>query len=98
MAVPSLLYRYFARMGRAMTTWANVLSPGESAVLIVGHNRTTAGGERVDIATPELLAEVATTCGFVVSEVIKLETWPRYGLHSANGVAGEDALVLSRKS
>jgi hypothetical protein len=96
-AVPSLLYRYFARMGKSLSTWNAGLAPGESAVLIVGHNHTTAGGRRIAIATPELLGHVAETRGFDVHEVIKLETWPRYGLHAANGVPGEDALVLRRR-
>lgn len=93
-AVPSLLYRYFAGMAEAMETWRRSLAAGEAAVLIVGHNHTTAGGERIDIATPELLGLVAESRGFEVVESIELETWPRYGLHAANSVAGEDALVL----
>ena len=97
-AVASLLYRYFARMGSSLDRWRAVLAPGESAVLIVGHNHTTAGGERIAIPTPELLGYVAETRGFDVHEIIKLETWPRYGLHSANAVPGEDALVLRRRS
>lgn len=97
-AVPSLLYRYFARMGNSLDCWHAALAPSESAVLIVGHNHTTAGGERIAIPTPELLGHVAETRGFDVDEIIKLETWPRYGLHSANGVPGEDALVLRRRS
>jgi site-specific DNA-methyltransferase (cytosine-N4-specific) len=79
-----------------MTAWSEVLAPGEAAVLIVGHNRTTAGGEQIDIATPDLLGEVAISRGFEVRELIRLETWPRYGLHSANGVPGEDALIIAR--
>lgn len=97
-AVPSLLYRYFARMGDALSRWRRVLAPGECAVLIVGHNHTTAGGRRIDIPTPELLGDVSETRGFAVTEIVKLETWPRYGLHAANGVPGEDALVLRRAS
>lgn len=97
-AVPSLLYRYFARMGRAIQAWRYVLAPDESAILIVGHNHTVAGGERVDIATPELLADVAESRGFILVELLKLETWPRYGLHAANGVPGEDAIVIRRVS
>lgn len=96
-AVPSLLYRYFARMGHALDRWQEALAPEESAVLIVGHNHTTAGAERIAIPTPELLGHVAETRGFDVHEILKLETWPRYGLHAANGVPGEDALVLRRK-
>jgi hypothetical protein len=97
-AVASLLYRYFARMGSSFDRWHSVLAPGESAALIVGHNHTTAGGERIAIPTPELLGYVAETRGFDVHEIVKLETWPRYGLHSANAVPGEDALVLRRRS
>jgi hypothetical protein len=96
LAVPSLLYRYFVGMAEVMTAWFEVLAPGENAVLIIGHNRTTAGGELVDIATPDLLGEVAISRGFEVRELIRLETWPRYGLHSANGVPGEDALIIAR--
>lgn len=96
-AVASLLYRYFARMGDAIDRWYEVLAPGESAVLIVGHNHTTAGGHKISIPTPELLGHIAELRGFDVHETIKLETWPRYGLHSANGVSGEDALVLRRR-
>lgn len=96
-AVPSLLYRYFARMGISLDRWHAALTAGESAVLIVGHNHTTAGGERIAIPTPDLLGCVAETRGFDIAEIVKLETWPRYGLHSANGVPGEDALVLRRR-
>lgn len=97
-AVPSLLYRYFARMATTIESWGEALDVGESAVLIVGHNHTTAGGDRIDITTPELLGHAAETRGFVVSEIMKLEAWPRYGLHAANGVPSEDALVLRRVS
>ena len=95
-AVPSLLYRYFARMGTAFDRWSEVLASGEAAVLIVGHNHTNAGGAKFEIATPALLAEVAAGRGFTVESVIELETWPRYGLHAANGVPGEEAVVLRR--
>ena len=95
-AVASLLYRYFARMASAIEAWYDTMQDGENAVLIVGHNHTTAGGERIDVPTPGLLGHIAESRGFEVSEIIKLETWPRYGLHAANGVAGEDALVLRR--
>lgn len=95
-AVPALLYRYFARMGECFDAWRSGLRGGERAVLIVGNNRTTAGGEQTVIRTPELLGEVAATRGYEIEEIIPLETWPRYGLHGKNGVSGEDALVLRR--
>jgi site-specific DNA-methyltransferase (cytosine-N4-specific) len=93
-AVPALLYRYFTRMGECFDAWRGVLRAGERAVLIVGNNRTTAGGEQTVIRTPQLLGEVAASRGYEIEEIIPLETWPRYGLHGRNGVSGEDALVL----
>lgn len=95
-AVPALLYRYFARMGECFDAWRIGLRAGERAVLIVGNNRTTAGGEQTVIRTPQLLGEIAATRGYEVGEIIPLETWPRYGLHGRNGVSGEDALVIRR--
>lgn len=95
-AVPYLLYRYFAKMRACMDAWSQHLLRGERAILIVGNNRTTAGGEEVVIRTPELLGEVASARGFKVEELIPLESWPRYGLHGRNGVSGEDAVVLTR--
>ncbi len=96
-AVPSLLYRYFVRMQGAMRAWADVLRDGECAALVVGHNRTRAGDEAIDVPTPELLGEIARSAGFEVLERTALETWPRYGLHSGNAVTGEDLLVLRRR-
>ncbi|MGE5281570.1 MAG: hypothetical protein ACM3N0_04465 [Chloroflexota bacterium] len=95
-AVPSLLYRYFTRMSAVMGTWAEILPTDCSAVMIVGRNRTTAGGERVEIPTSEFLGEIAEMRGFKLRELLPLETWPRYGLHSSNGVTTEDALILER--
>lgn len=95
-AVPALLYRYFARMGECFDAWRTGLRAGERALLIVGNNRTTAGGEQTVVRTPELLGDVAATRGYEVEEIIPLETWPRYGLHGKNGVNGEDALVVQK--
>ncbi|WP_431727850.1 DNA methyltransferase [Verrucosispora sp. TAA-831] len=96
-AVPTLLYRYFAQMGEAFNAWSSgYLRPGERAVLVVGRNRTGPADDRILIDTPRLLADVAELHGFAVRELIPFETWPRYGLHSSNGVNGEDAVVLAR--
>ena len=95
-AVPTLLYRYFARMGQCFDSWARCLRSGERAVVIVGGNKTTAGGEQLKIATPDLLGQVAEQSGFILDELIPLETWPRYGLHARNGVDYEKALILRR--
>jgi len=95
-AVPPLLYRYFADMRGCFTAWGKQLRQGEYAVVVVGRNRTGAAGKQTVIDTPSLLGSCAKQVGFEVAKQILLETWPRFGLHAANGVQGEDALVLRR--
>jgi site-specific DNA-methyltransferase (cytosine-N4-specific) len=94
-AVPSLLYRYFAQMSVVFGQLRAALHAGERAVFIVGVNRTGRGRDAIVIETPQLLGHVAAQSGFAIDELIRLETWPRYGLHHENGVAGESALVLT---
>lgn len=94
-AVPALLLRYFTQMQVVLTELRLALRPGERAVFIVGTNRTGSGPDRVTIDTPNLLGQTAAECGFVLDEVIPLETWPRYGLHHANSVPNESAVMLT---
>lgn len=94
-ATPGLLYRYFWNMRQSLAALRRALRPGERAVFIVGQNRTRAGDGQVIIDTPVLLGSVAETVGFKVDEVFRLETWPRFGLHYANGIADESAVLLS---
>jgi hypothetical protein len=95
-AVPPLLYRYFSEMTAALTSWSRQLRVGERAVIVVGRNRTGERGSEITIDTPILLADCGGIAGFELVEQIHLETWPRYGLHAANGVGAEDAIVLQR--
>lgn len=95
--VAPLLYRYFSRMAFTFETWAKVLDPGETAVLVVGANSTVSGtGNSIAIPTPELTADLAESRGFAVVEMIGLETWPRYGIHHKNSVRGESAVILKK--
>lgn len=95
-AVPPLLYRYFTDMRQCFVAWAEQLAVGEYAVVVVGRNRTGPKDAQVVIDTPTLLGDCAKQVGFAVADQLTLETWPRFGLHAANGVQAEDALVLRR--
>jgi hypothetical protein len=94
-ATPGLLYRYFWNMRGSFAALRRALLAKERAVFIVGQNRTRSGSEQVIIDTPVLLGSVAESVGFKVDEVFRLETWPRFGLHHANGIADESAVLLS---
>lgn len=95
-AVPALLYRYFVAMRDDFKAWHGQLRKGERAAVVVGRNRTGPAGRQVTIDTPGLLAACAEQAGFPSTSFISLETWPRYGLHAANGVDSELAVVLER--
>lgn len=95
-AVPALLYRYFVAMRDDFTSWHRQLRKGERAVVVIGRNRTGPPGAQITIETPSLLAACAEQVGFTLAEYISLETWPRYGMHAANAVDAEDAVVLQK--
>jgi hypothetical protein len=93
-AVAPLLYRYFHDMRVAMRQLRAVLRDGDEAVLIVGANRTSGPDDPIVIETPRLLGLVAEQARFRVKDLLSLETWPRFGLHRANGIDSESALWL----
>ena len=95
-ALPGLLYRYFVAMRDDFSSWGRQLRPGQRAVVVVGRNRTGEQGQQITIDTPRLLADCAAQVQLANPMTIPLETWPRYGMHAANAVNAEDAVVLER--
>ena len=96
-AVPTLLYRYFALMHRSFRAIRSVVRTGAPFGLVVGCNHSTLGGVRREINTPHHLAELASSQGWTVEELIPLQTYRRYGYHTSNAVRAE-TLVLLRNS
>jgi site-specific DNA-methyltransferase (cytosine-N4-specific) len=84
-------------MQQTFKTTSNLIKRGGNYVLIVGHNRTTIGGETELINTPELLGDIAINIGWELIEILKLETYKRYGIHSSNAIQGESLLVLKNE-
>jgi len=95
-AVPTLLYRYFAAMQASFKSIISQIKVGGKYYLVVGHNHTVLGGQRFDIDTPTHLASLARNTGWIVDEMIPLQTYQRWGYHSANAVAAETLVSLSR--
>jgi SAM-dependent methyltransferase len=94
-AVPLLLYRYFAGMAQVFSAVRPLMRKGAPFALIVGGNHTVLGGKRFDINTPQHLAEIASSCGWVHAETVPLQTYQRYGYHMDNAVTAE-AMVIVR--
>lgn len=95
-AVPGLLYRYFSFMRESFRSVFNELKPGAPYALVVGHNHTTLGGQRIDIDTPSHLAALAESVGWNLVDIIPLQTYQRYGYHAENAVAAESLILLGR--
>ena len=94
LAVPTLLYRYFASMQESFRSIRSVMKPAAPFALIIGHNHTVLGGVRYDINTPVHLASIASNVDWKVDELIKLQTYHRYGYHMNNSVGAETLLIL----
>lgn len=93
-AVPSLVYRYFAEMGQMFGSVRKLMRKRAPFALVVGTNRTVLGGHEFSIDTPGHLAGIAAANGWLVQELLPLQTYQRYGLHAANAVRSESLVIL----
>jgi site-specific DNA-methyltransferase (cytosine-N4-specific) len=92
----ALLATYFFDMKVVFEATLRLLRPGALAHFVVGTNHTTAGGEKVEINTPALLADVAEAVGFEVGNVLPMEMLPSRDIFRANSVAGESIITLRK--
>ncbi len=95
--LPSLLYKYFHDMKQVFAGMQNVLKPGASAFVVVGNNHTIAGGRRVDIATVDLLQDVATSVGFKTVETFEMEMLVSRDIFKKNAIDSESILHFRKK-
>jgi site-specific DNA-methyltransferase (cytosine-N4-specific) len=92
--VPSLLLRYFRDMRAALENIRPRVRRRGTFAMIVGPNRSTLGGHELVINTPELLAALAESVGWVVHELIPLEAYQRFDLHRQNSITTEKLILL----
>jgi site-specific DNA-methyltransferase (cytosine-N4-specific) len=90
--LPSLLYKYFHDMKQVFAGMQDVLKPGASAFVVVGNNHTIAGGQRVDIATVDLLQDMATSVGFEIVEIFEMEMLVSRDIFKKNAIDSERIL------
>jgi site-specific DNA-methyltransferase (cytosine-N4-specific) len=96
--VPALTYRYFVDMARTFRSVREVLAPGAPFALVVGRNRTRLGGKDVVIDTPRLLSEIGIASGFQIDDLVELDTFQRFDLHSRNSIRSEWLVILRRET
>lgn len=95
--VPALIYKYFANMASTFREVCKLLRTGAPFALVVGRNRTYIGGQTFIIDTPRFLALLAEDNGFVVQEIIEMDTYQRFDVHQVNSIRSESLLVLRRR-
>lgn len=96
--LPSLLYKYFDDMRQVFIGMHTVLKPGANAFVVVGNNHTIAGGEKVEIMTVNLLADLAKTVGFQLVEEIPMEMLVSRDIFRKNAIASESILHFRKRN
>lgn len=96
MNLSALLSRYFFDMREAIQQTLQLLRPGGTMFLVVGNNRTKAGGEPIEIDTPIHLAEIAVDAGFDLQGQIPMEMLVSRDIFKRNAVPSESILRFKK--
>lgn len=95
--VPALVYKYLADMDQMFTSIMKIIKEGGKYALLVGRNATTLRGEKIQIDTPQLLADIAVAQGWNLEEMLSFETYHRYDVHQSNSIREEVLLILRKR-
>ena len=92
--VAALLSKYFFDMRKVLLGIRGLLRPRGDAFLVVGNNRTTAGGELIHIRTAEHLSAIAQDLRFDVVESLSMDMLPSRDIFRKNAVPSEVIIRL----
>lgn len=92
----ALLSKYFFDMYDVLQEMMGLLRPGGTMFLIVGNNRTTAGGKPIEIRTTDHLEEIATNFGFYLVDRTPMDMLVPRGIFRKNAVPSEHVLRLQK--
>jgi len=94
--LPALLAKYFLDMREVLAGIVQILKPGAPAFVVVGDNHTVAGGNRVEIETASLLAELAKMVGLEEGEHLPMDMLVSRDIFKRNAVASETILEFRK--
>ncbi len=92
----ALLSKYFLDMRQTIRQLHVLLKPKGMAFLVVGNNRTVAGGRTVHIETCDHLCEISQSVGFSVEESISMEMLISRDIFRKNAMRSERILKLRK--
>ena len=85
----ALLSKYFFDMREVLLGIRGLLRPGGDAFLVVGNNRTTAGGQLIHIRTADHLSAIAEDLRFDIVESLPMDMLPSRDIFRKNAVPSE---------
>ena len=92
----ALLSKYFFDMREVMRQTFALLRPGGAMFLVVGNNRTTAGGRQVEIRTADHLGEMANGLGFRTVDCMAMDMLASRDIFRKNAVPSERIIRLEK--
>ena len=92
----ALLSKYFFDMREVMGEAMALLRPGGAMFLVVGNNRTEAGGEPVNICTAEHLMEIAENLGFRAVDDMAMDMLVSRDIFRKNAVSSERIIRMMK--
>ena len=94
--LPALLSKYFFDMREVMRQTFSLLRPGGTLFLVIGNNRTTAGGHLIEIRTADHLREMANTLGFRTVDDMAMDMLVSRDIFKKNAVPSERIVRLEK--
>ena len=94
--LPALLSKYFFDMREVMRQTFSLLRPGGTLFLVIGNNRTTAGGRPVEIRTADYLGEIAGEIGFRPAGDMAMDMLVSRDIFRKNAVPSERIVRLDK--
>lgn len=92
----ALLAKYFFDMRKTLHQAFLLLKPGGTMFLIVGDNRTTAGGEQIEIRTAEHLSEIACGLGFRMTDELAMDMLASRDVFRKNTMRSEQIMRFDK--
>ena len=92
----ALLSKYFFDMRDVMQQMFTLLRPGGVMFLVVGDNRTTAGGQPIEIRTADHLGEIASRIGFRMAGDMPMDMLVSRDIFRKNAMSSERIIRVDK--
>lgn len=92
----SLLAKYFLDMKDVMTSAHRMLHKGGTMFMVVGNNRTVAGGDSIEINTADLLTDIGEASGYRITDSMPMDMLVSRDIFRGNAMASERIFAMRK--